>query len=158
MRSDEDREEFLARMQPYMTKALSEAKVNLSWTNPNPAYVDAVHGFLRNILLPDGRGRLPRFVETLEELMPALRLFGAVNSLAQVVLKITSPGVPDFYQGSELWDLSLVDPDNRRPVDYDLRTGYLNGLHELAAKDGAGAVCLDLLGNLADGRVKLWTM
>jgi (1->4)-alpha-D-glucan 1-alpha-D-glucosylmutase len=153
-----EREDFLARMQQYMTKALSEAKVNLSWTNPNPAYVDAVHAFLRAILMPDARGREPRFVETMEEILPALRLFGAVNSLAQVVLKVASPGVPDFYQGTELWDLSLVDPDNRRPVDYAVRRRALEEMKELATSKGELAVCREVLDRLGDGRVKLWTI
>ena len=154
----EEREEFVRRIQEYMTKALSEAKVNLSWTNPNPAYVDAVHAFIRNILLPDGRGREPRFVETMGEILPALKLFGAVNSLAQVVLKIASPGVPDFYQGTELWDLSLVDPDNRRPVDYEVRRRALEEMQEEAMSTGELAVCREVLERLDDGRVKLWTM
>ncbi len=158
MQGENDREDFVRRIQEYMTKALSEAKVNLSWTNPNPAYVDAVHAFIRNILMPDGRGREPRFVETLEELLPALRLFGAVNSLAQVVLKIASPGVPDFYQGTEMWDLSLVDPDNRRPVDYEVRRRSLDEMQEKATSLGELAVCRDVLNRLSDGRVKLWTM
>ena len=145
-------------MQQYMTKALSEAKVNLSWTNPNPAYVQAVHGFLRRILMPDERGREPRFVETMGEILPALQLFGAVNSLAQVVLKIASPGVPDFYQGTEMWDLSLVDPDNRRPVDYEVRRQALEAMQEQATSQGELAVCRDVLDRLGDGRVKLWTM
>ncbi|MFY9745053.1 MAG: malto-oligosyltrehalose synthase [Acidobacteriaceae bacterium] len=158
MRSEAEREDFLARMQQYMTKALSEAKVNLSWTNPNPAYVQAVHGFLRRILMPDERGREPRFVETMGEILPALQLFGAVNSLAQVVLKIASPGVPDFYQGTEMWDLSLVDPDNRRPVDYEVRRQALEAMQEQATSQGELAVCRDVLDRLGDGRVKLWTM
>jgi (1->4)-alpha-D-glucan 1-alpha-D-glucosylmutase len=158
MGSIADRQEFLERMQQYMTKALSEAKVNLSWTNPNPAYVDAVHSFLRSILMPDARGHEPRFVETLAELMPALRIFGVVNSLAQVVLKIASPGVPDIYQGTELWDLSLVDPDNRRPVDYELRRRALARLRDLAVSHGEMAVCHDVLKAPEDGRVKMWTV
>jgi (1->4)-alpha-D-glucan 1-alpha-D-glucosylmutase len=158
MRSMEEREEFVRRIQQYMTKALSEAKVNLSWTNPNPAYVDAVHAFVRAILTKDSRGREPRFVETVEEILPALRLFGAVNSLAQMVLKIASPGVPDFYQGTEMWDLSLVDPDNRRPVDYELRRRALEDLEEKAASQGKLAVCREVLERLEDGRVKLWTI
>jgi (1->4)-alpha-D-glucan 1-alpha-D-glucosylmutase len=153
-----EREDFLARMQEYMTKALSEAKVNLSWTNPNPAYVDAVHAFLRAILMPDARGREPRFVETMEEILPGLRLFGAVNSLAQVVLKVASPGVPDFYQGTEMWDLSLVDPDNRRPVDYAVRRRALDDMREQATSRGELAVCREVLERIGDGRVKLWTI
>jgi len=158
MRSGDERQAFLERTQQYMTKALSEAKVNLSWTNPNPAYLDAVHSFLRSILMPDARGALPRFAETLADLMPALRIFGAVNSLAQAVLKIASPGVPDFYQGTELWDLSLVDPDNRRPVDFTARRLALASLREQVLSQGETAVCRDVLRHLEDGRAKLWTI
>jgi (1->4)-alpha-D-glucan 1-alpha-D-glucosylmutase len=89
--------------------------------------------------------------------LPQLQIFGAVNSLAQVVLKSAVPGVPDFYQGNELWELSLVDPDNRRSVDFDQRAGYLAALLALSEREGPGAVCREVLGNLADGRAKLWT-
>ncbi len=157
MESVRDRADYVERLKQYASKALSEAKVNLSWINPDPEYVAAVHAFLDSILMPSARGRENPFVDSMETLLPQLRLFGAVNSLAQVALKIASPGVPDFYQGSELWNLSLVDPDNRRPVDYGLRAGYLDALHEQAEREGPGAVCRELLGNLADGRVKLWT-
>ncbi|MBT9333155.1 malto-oligosyltrehalose synthase [Paracidobacterium acidisoli] len=157
MNSTEDRKQFLGRLQEYMTKALSEAKVNLSWTSPNPQYVEAVHGFLRDILMPGNNRREPQFVQTLRGLMPTVEIFGAVNSLAQVVLKTASPGVPDFYQGSEMWDLSLVDPDNRRPVDYDLRRSALTEMQSMAEREGLLAVCRDTLRTLSDGRVKLWT-
>jgi (1->4)-alpha-D-glucan 1-alpha-D-glucosylmutase len=158
LQSAADREKFLGRMQQYMTKALSEAKVHLSWTNPNPAYVDAVHNFLRSILMPDSRGHASRFASTLADLMPALQVFGAVNSLAQTVLKISSPGVPDFYQGTELWDLSLVDPDNRRPVDYEARRAALAALRDRAVSEGEAAVCREVLTSLQDGRAKMWTI
>jgi (1->4)-alpha-D-glucan 1-alpha-D-glucosylmutase len=157
MESKQDREQYVQRLKEYASKALSEAKINLSWINPDAEYIAGVHAFLDSILMPPAKGKESPFVKSLEALIPQLRLFGAVNSLAQVVLKIASPGVPDFYQGSEMWDLSLVDPDNRRPVDYGLRAGYLDALHEQAERDGAGAVCSDLLGNIADGRAKLWT-
>jgi (1->4)-alpha-D-glucan 1-alpha-D-glucosylmutase len=158
MESRQDREHYVERLKQYASKALSEAKVNLSWINPDPEYVAAVHAFLDSILMPSAKGKENPFVASLETLLPQLRLFGAVNSLAQVVLKIASPGVPDFYQGSELWELTLVDPDNRRPVDYDVRARNLQALLELADKEGAGAVCREVLDKLADGRVKLWTM
>jgi (1->4)-alpha-D-glucan 1-alpha-D-glucosylmutase len=158
MESVQDRESFAERIRQYASKALSEAKVNLSWINPDPAYMEAVHSFIDAILLHGPRGKENPFVSSFDSLVAQLRLFGAVNSLAQVVLKIASPGVPDFYQGSELWDLSLVDPDNRRPVDYDLRAQYLSALQAQAANEGSAAVCRDLLSNLADGRAKLWTM
>ncbi len=157
MESVQDRADYVERLKQYAFKALSEAKVNLSWINPDPEYVAAVHAFLDSILIPPAKSKETPFVASVETLLPQLRLFGAVNSLAQVALKIASPGVPDFYQGSELWDLSLVDPDNRRPVDFGLRAGYLDALHEQAEREGPGAVCRELLGDLADGRVKLWT-
>jgi len=157
MKDNHDRQEFLNRLQQYMTKALSEAKVNLSWINPNPQYIEAVHGFLKDILMPDTAGREPRFVATLKSLLPVVEIFGAVNSLAQVVLKIASPGVPDFYQGTEIWDLSLVDPDNRRPVHYKERIEALAVMQERCAREGPLAVCRDVQQTLPDGRIKLWT-
>lgn len=157
MDSAEDRKQFIERLQQYMTKALSEAKVNLSWVNPNEKYVAAVHAFVARILTPDADGSERKFVEALNLLLPALKLFGAVNSLAQVVLKVASPGVPDFYQGCEMWDLSLVDPDNRRPVDYAVRASALDALLHKAEAEGELAVCRDVMAAMEDGRVKLWT-
>ena len=150
--------DFAERIKQYATKALSEAKVNLSWINPDPPYIDAVHSFIDAILDPTADGKRSAFVRSLSELMPLLRLFGAVNSLAQVVLKIASPGVPDFYQGSEVWDLSLVDPDNRRPVDFEAQSRSLDGMIAIASMEGARAICEDVLARLGDGRAKLWTI
>src|ERR1700689_5440696 len=115
------------------------------------------YSFRPPLCMPGPRGKESPFVASLNSLLPQLQLFGVVNSLAQVVLKIAVPGIPDFYQGNELWELSLVDPDNRRPVDYNLRSGYMDALHELAGREGPAAVCRDVLANFADGRVKLWT-
>src|SRR6202453_1519943 len=157
METRQDRENYLERIKQYAFKALSEAKTNLSWINPDREYMKAVHGFITSILMPGPRGKESPFVASLSGLLPHLQLFGAVNSLAQVVLKIAVPGIPDFYQGNELWELNLVDPDNRRPVDYNLRSGYMDALHELAGREGPAAVCRDVLANFADGRVKLWT-
>ncbi|HEY3990277.1 MAG TPA: malto-oligosyltrehalose synthase [Acidobacteriaceae bacterium] len=151
------RESVLKRLQEYAAKALSEAKVNLSWINPDPEYVAAVQGFLAQIILPDKRGRETAFMQTLQKLLPQIKVFGAVNSLAQLVLKATCPGVPDFYQGMELWDLSLVDPDNRRPVDYALRERMLAHLDELAAEQGPAAVAAEVTHEISDGAIKLWT-
>ena len=158
METPEDRHQFLERIQQYCAKAFSEAKVNLSWTNPNPAYLEAVNNFLSLILLPDGKTRETRFVEILKAFLPTVQFFGAINSLSQLVLKIASPGVPDFYQGTDLWNLSLVDPDNRRPVDYAQREAMLKTLRQLAEREGAQAVCEEVLRTLPDGRIKLWTM
>ena len=157
MDSVDGRREFVERLQQYMTKALSESKVNLSWVNPNEKYLDAVHSFVTKILTPDERGKETRFVSALQALLPALKVFGTVNSLAQVVLKVASPGVPDFYQGSEMWDLSLVDPDNRRPVDYGLRAQALDAMLKQAEAQSAKAVCRSVTATLDDGRIKLWT-
>ncbi|HUY82858.1 MAG TPA: malto-oligosyltrehalose synthase [Acidobacteriaceae bacterium] len=157
MNSLEDRHQFIDRLQQYMAKSLSEAKVNLSWISPNPQYVAGVHKFIAGILTPDKDGTERKFVNALQLLLPALKLFGAVNSLAQVVLKATSPGVPDFYQGCEMWDLSLVDPDNRRPVDYKTRMDALDALLHQAETEGPLAVCRQVMAHLDDGRIKLWT-
>jgi len=157
MASNEDRESYVERIRQYASKALSEAKVNLSWINPDPEYMKAVHAFITGIMMPGPRGKESPFIASLSALLPQLQIFGAVNSLAQVVLKSAVPGIPDFYQGNELWELSLVDPDNRRPVDYDQRAGYLDALVALSEREGPAAVCRDVLGNLADGRAKLWT-
>jgi len=108
--------EFVKRLQVYMTKAVKEAKLRSSWINPDEAYENAVARFVEHVLTGPAAARfLPAFVPFQERVARV----GLVNSLSQVVLKIASPGVPDFYQGTELWDLSLVDPDNRRPVDRD---------------------------------------
>jgi (1->4)-alpha-D-glucan 1-alpha-D-glucosylmutase len=156
MNGPDARQDYLKRIQEYSSKALSESKVNLSWLNPDPDYLEAVHAFLADILLPAENGEEPRFIQLLNGILPGLKFFGAINSLAQTVLKMTSPGVPDFYQGSELWDLSLVDPDNRRPVDYELRSRLLTELTALESSRGAFAASRQALSNLDDGRVKLW--
>ena len=156
IKTNEARQDFLKRIQEYSSKALSESKINLSWLNPNPEYIEAVHGFLAEILSLDKRGKNSRTIEVFNSILPRLKFFGAINSLAQTVLKLTSPGVPDFYQGSDLWELSLVDPDNRRPVDYAMRRSLLDGIKSLEANSGPLAVSKDALANLPDGRIKLW--
>ncbi len=118
-------EDYLARIQAYMTKAVNEAKVNMSWINPNQEYTEALHNFIARILTPGSENRPNRFLRQIEEFVPRIALFGAINSISQTLIKLTSPGVPDIYQGQELFDFSLVDPDNRRPVDFELRRRYL---------------------------------
>jgi (1->4)-alpha-D-glucan 1-alpha-D-glucosylmutase len=107
------------RAREYMLKACREAKVFTSWHEPNADYENAVLGFTQRII--ESR----EFVAALERFIAPLILPGRINSLAQTLIKMTAPGVPDFYQGTELWDLSLVDPDNRRPVDFDVRREQL---------------------------------
>ena len=115
----------------YMEKASKEAKAHTSWTEPSAEYDDGLAAFVRSVLDDVD------FVRELEEFVTPLVAPGRVNSLAQTAIKLTYPGVPDVYQGTELWDLSLVDPDNRRPVDYELR-GRL--LEETIAGDAAAAL------------------
>jgi (1->4)-alpha-D-glucan 1-alpha-D-glucosylmutase len=115
-------DEFLARMQAYALKAAREGKQETSWLNPNEAYEAGLQTFLARIL---DRAVAAEFLQSLETLGRRTSLLGALNSLSQITLKATMPGVPDFYQGTEFWDLSLVDPDNRRPVDFAARASVL---------------------------------
>ena len=141
----ESREDFKGRIQQYLTKALKEAKINSSWTEPNEEWEKAVSDFVEAVLDERRSGEfLADFVQFAEKIQAA----GAMNSLTQTILKCTLPGVPDFYQGTELWDLSLVDPDNRRPVDYARRAELLR---EVKSSDP-----LDLMGDWKSGRMKLF--
>ena len=154
MEGEHDLQEFTSRIQQYMDKAAHEGKVNVSWLNPNPEYVDALKEFVARILSPARRGRTNQFYDSLRKFMPPVKYFGAINSLTQTLLKLTCPGVPDVYQGQEMFDFSLVDPDNRRPVDFELRQELLDSLWE---QEGAGSSFLaDLLQHYEDGRIKLW--
>jgi (1->4)-alpha-D-glucan 1-alpha-D-glucosylmutase len=116
---------FIERFQAYALKAAREGKEETSWLNPNERYEEGLRTFIARILDNSISGE---FVSALQSLARRLALLGALNSLSQVTLKATLPGVPDFYQGTELWDLSLVDPDNRRPVDFAARTKMLDSL------------------------------
>jgi (1->4)-alpha-D-glucan 1-alpha-D-glucosylmutase len=143
--------EFIERIQAYMVKAIREAKVNTSWLNPNTNYDEAVRAFVAAILEDTPSNR---FLADLHGLQSAVAHFGAFNALSQTLLKLTSPGVPDVYQGSEIWDFSLVDPDNRRPVDYDLRAWWLGELLDMPG-DRAD-LARALVDSKADGRIKLY--
>ncbi len=140
-----------------MSKAVHEAKINLSWISDDPAYVEALRQFIEKILQPGTPGRPNTFLEQMRAFMPSVHFFGAINSLAQRVLMLTSPGNPDIYQGTELWDFSLVDPDNRRPVDYAVRETLLTELDHKAEGGNLPALCAELLENYQDGRIKMWT-
>jgi len=117
--------EFRERIVAYALKAAREAKVATSWTTPSDAYERALADFVTRLLSSDVPNR---FLDGMARFAPEFTRLGAINSLAQLVLKATQPGVPDFYQGSEFWDMSLVDPDNRRPVDFAARRGALADL------------------------------
>src|SRR3954462_12396247 len=106
-----------------MLKAARESQVHTSWVNPDPAYENALQQFVRAAL---DASRPNPFLDDFATLREVVAHAGAINALAQQMLKLTAPGVPDIYQGTELWDQSLVDPDNRRPVDYDRRRTLLD--------------------------------
>lgn len=144
---------FCERMQAYMRKALREAKVHTSWNNICEPYERAVETFIATIL-DTTLGQ--RFLEDFATLQQVVAQYGIWNSLAQTLLKLTSPGIPDFYQGSELWDLRLVDPDNRQPVDYALRQQLLSALVERCQTVGRRALTQELLAARYDGRLKLY--
>jgi (1->4)-alpha-D-glucan 1-alpha-D-glucosylmutase len=128
-----------------MAKALKEAKINTSWIQPNEPWDTATREFIAQILEPGAKNKfVPAFLPVVEE----IARLGAINSLSQVLLKMTSPGLPDIYQGNEIWDFSLVDPDNRRPVDYAQRREMLAGL--------TNADPAELLNAWPDGRIKLF--
>jgi (1->4)-alpha-D-glucan 1-alpha-D-glucosylmutase len=110
------------RLKTYAVKAAREGKQETSWLNPHEGYETALCTFIERIL---DRSTSGEFLDALEALARRLALLGALNSLSQITLKAMMPGVPDFYQGTEFWDLSLVDPDNRRPVDFDQREAVL---------------------------------
>jgi (1->4)-alpha-D-glucan 1-alpha-D-glucosylmutase len=118
---------FVERIQTYALKAAREGKQETSWLNPNERYEEGLKAFINRIL---DRAASAEFLDSLEALSRRVALLGALNSLSQLTLKATMPGVPDFYQGTELWDLSLVDPDNRRPVNFAERAGILAAVNE----------------------------
>ncbi|HEY3757956.1 MAG TPA: malto-oligosyltrehalose synthase [Opitutaceae bacterium] len=137
-------EDFRKRIREYFRKAVNEAKLNTTWVEPNEAWLDAGDKFIDRMLSPDtGRD----FLASISAKAARLSHLGMVNSLTQTTLKLTCPGVPDFYQGNEVWDFSLVDPDNRRPVDFDAREQLLA---QAEARD-----LRDLLLHWQDGAAKL---
>lgn len=161
------------RLETYMLKAEREAKLHTSWINPNQAYEDGMAQFIRQVVTRPS----DLFMEDFLSLQKRVARFGLYNALSQTLLKLTAPGVPDLYQGTELWDFSLVDPDNRRPVDYALRREILDDVQALLKnrdrdqdknkdKDKEittpGSSFTDALqaltDNLEDGRIKAYTI
>jgi (1->4)-alpha-D-glucan 1-alpha-D-glucosylmutase len=133
------------RVEAYMIKAVREGKQQSSWSNPNSAYEAALQRFVQTVL---DASRTNPFIAEFHGFVESLARSGAISSLSQLVLKLTVPGVPDIYQGGELWDFSLVDPDNRRPVDWNARRALLDEI--------AGPSVADLGENWQDGREKLF--
>ncbi len=140
------------RIEAYMLKAGREAKVHSSWLNPDTGYEEATRDFVRALLAPEPNPFLREFLPFQQR----IARLGAFNSLAQLLLKLTSPGVPDFYQGNEVWNFTLVDPDNRQPVDFAARIAGMQAIRSASANEGAAACARRLIENLHDGQIKLY--
>jgi len=149
-----DLDTLCQRIEDYMQKAIREAKIHTSWINPDPEYEQAVRGFVRALLK---RRANNAFLADFLPFQRSIARLGLYNGLSQTLLKLTAPGVPDIYQGNELWTFSLVDPDNRRPVDYDHRHALLRELDVRCAELGDwGGLLRELLRRIEDGRAKLY--
>ncbi len=145
---DDDVAEISARLRTFLLKAAREAKDRSSWLEPNEPHEQALFTFVDAILRDD------RFLDDFLPLQREISWYGALTSLSQLVIKLGAPGVPDFYQGNELWDLSLVDPDNRRPVDFDQRKRLLQEL--IGNTKGGSDLVQELMTSWTDGRIKLY--
>ena len=150
--------EFERRLTAYMLKSVKEAKLHTSWINPNTDYEQSVAGLVRAALSGPTAEQMR---DDANRFLVLVARVGVVNSLSQLVLKLTSPGVADVYQGSELWDFNLVDPDNRRPVDFSTRQAWLAALEPLIAQAQASDAAAvggvrSLLDDWPSGRVKLY--
>jgi len=145
---------FIERLKGYLVKSVREAKVHTAWLKPDKNYEDAFTAFAEEILTPSEHNR---FFEEFLPFQKKVAHYGIFNSLSQALIKITAPGVPDFYQGTELWDLNLVDPDNRRPVDFGTRARLLQDIRAGAGEDILRLIG-ELLSNKEDGRIKLFVV
>lgn len=150
---EEEAPSFRKRLETYLIKAAREAKMHTSWLEPDEEWEKAIVRFAQKVTDP---AQAPRFIRDFRRFQREIAFRGALTSLAQLVLKATAPGVPDFYQGTELWDFSLVDPDNRRPVDYESRRNALQQLRSRPSEGDRVELCRELLHRWKDGRVKLW--
>ncbi|MDP2431199.1 MAG: malto-oligosyltrehalose synthase [Pseudomonadota bacterium] len=149
--------EYRARIDAYMIKALREAKEHSSWVQVNGEYEGAVSGFIQALLAP---GEKNLFLADFKAMVQTITHHGLLNALAQTLIKATSPGVPDLYQGCELWQFNLVDPDNRRPVDFEQRRHLLAETKALveAPPEQWPDRLRPLLDDMTDGRIKLYTL
>jgi (1->4)-alpha-D-glucan 1-alpha-D-glucosylmutase len=150
--SDDDLADFRERLKSFLIKAVREAKLHTNWFEPHADYESALMAYVDALFDGDrAAGFFPAFLA----LQKKVAFYGFLNSLSQVLLKIASPGLPDFYQGGELWDYNLVDPDNRRPVDFALRGRWLDELKRLQ-HDSPDALLENLISTWQDGRIKLF--
>jgi len=151
---DYDLADFIDRLGKYMVKAVREAKIHTSWLSPNEAHEAALTAFVERILAPSGENS---FLDTILPFCKKIARYGIYNSLSQTMIKITAPGVPDIYQGTELMDLNLVDPDNRRAVDFVNRLKYLQKI-KTGARIEIRSLIDELMADRFDGRLKLYVM
>jgi (1->4)-alpha-D-glucan 1-alpha-D-glucosylmutase len=148
----EELADFKERLKKYMIKAVREAKAFTSWLKIDRKYESALLSFIDSILNDSSDNT---FLPDFKEFQRKIAYYGVLNSLSQLLLKITLPGIPDFYQGTELWDFSLVDPDNRRPVDYARRIKYLNSIADVEDSNRL-SIIKDMISSWRDGRIKLY--
>ncbi|MBH8575231.1 malto-oligosyltrehalose synthase [Nostocaceae cyanobacterium CENA369] len=149
---DREQSSLVERVKDYMIKAIREAKVHTAWLRPDSEYEEACASFIDKILDPSIS---EQFLAAFRPFQERIAYYGMFNSLSQTLLKTIAPGVPDFYQGTELWELSLVDPDNRRPVDFEQRRAYLSAIREQIETDILKLI-QELLNDKTDGRIKLF--
>ena len=145
---------YVQRVQDYLQKCAKEAKLHTSWISPNEAHDEAITQFVRGALASNPANA---FLADFAAFRQPIAMAGILNSLSQTLIKAGSPGVPDFYQGTELWDYNLVDPDNRRPVDFAARRAMLEDIARGADRDRRGLV-EKLLASPADGRIKMYVI
>ncbi|MEC4812984.1 MAG: malto-oligosyltrehalose synthase [Scytonema sp. PMC 1069.18] len=150
--SEDEQLTYTDRVKDYLLKAIREAKVYTAWLRQNETYENGFMDFVTAVLNPSSDNP---FLKEFIPFQKQIAEYGIFNSLSQTLLKITSPGIPDIYQGTELWDLSLVDPDNRRPVDFDTRQAYLKTIQEQVKQDILKLID-DLLATRQDARIKLF--
>jgi (1->4)-alpha-D-glucan 1-alpha-D-glucosylmutase len=146
---------YRERIERYMIKAIREAKVSSSWISVSEPYEAAVTEFVRQLL---GRREGNMFLDDLASQTRSIAWFGMLNSLSMTAIKFASPGVPDIYLGTETWDFSLVDPDNRRPVDFARRKAMLEGMAALAGSENMTKAVREMAAAPEDGRAKLWVV
>ncbi|MGC9526824.1 MAG: malto-oligosyltrehalose synthase [Limnospira sp.] len=147
-------EEYVERVKQYVVKAVREAKVHTAWLRPDTDYEDGFINFVEQIL---DFSEENQFLADFRLFQEKIAFYGMFNSLSQTLLKLVSPGLPDIYQGTELWDLSLVDPDNRRPVDFEGRLSFLQEIKR-RCRTGIQNLIEDLVATCEDGRLKLFLM
>lgn len=145
------KEDFLERCKAYLQKVLREAKEHSSWADPDEEYENKVYDFLETLLKNE------KFLESFLPFQKKVAAFGAAKSLSQCMMKVTAPGIPDVYQGTELWDLNFVDPDNRRPVDYKIRLQYLKEIKAFENNDLKSHV-KELKIDFTSGKINFFTL